>query len=96
MHNKMFKSSYCLKLSTLEVHVLKTKGFQQYALFERRTKLLYMIFLLVDARWRCTTRYPHGTTVPLGIAWCIISCILHSHNTALRRNAKVHEQNSRV
>ena len=36
----------------------KVQRFQAYALFERCIKLFYMILLLVDARWRCTTRYP--------------------------------------
>ena len=64
MHNKMFKRSFCVpyKLQVLEVFGSKNQvnhnSFQQYALFERRTKLLYMILPLADARWLHTTHYP--------------------------------------
>ena len=42
------------------------KGFQQYGLFERRTKLFYMNFLLVDAEWRHTMQLP-GVQLYLGV-----------------------------
>ena len=56
---KYAKALTVYKLHTLKfLEALKTNGFQQYALFERRVKLFYMILPLADARWRRATRYP--------------------------------------
>ena len=43
------------------------KDFQQYALFERRTKLCYMILRKVALH----NAVPRCTMVPRGTAWCI-------------------------
>ena len=62
MHNKMLKKLFlcinCILRSFGSTWNQVNHVFQQYVLFERRTKSFYMILPLGDARWRHTMRYP--------------------------------------